>query len=91
MRRNESKMGASAAPCFDCRHFVNDPKRIESAIPGLNCLSSAYASVRGEAGLCTRQDRFIAPGGQCRYFERMYKQRRIKIIEEPRGRDRGDS
>ncbi|MDA8163726.1 MAG: hypothetical protein M0017_01650 [Desulfobacteraceae bacterium] len=48
---------------------MNDPKRIESSIPGLNTLSSAYASVRGEAGLCSRLDLFLSPGADCRYFE----------------------
>ncbi len=57
------------APCFSCKHFVNAPRLIEASIPGLNTLSSAYASVRGEAGLCSRLDLFLSPGAECRYFE----------------------
>ncbi len=65
-REERNKMGT----CFDCRHFVNDPRQLELSIPGLNTLSSAYASVRGESGLCSRLDLFLAPGGDCPNFER---------------------
>jgi hypothetical protein len=60
---------AKIAPCFGCRHFVNDPKQIEASIPGLSALSSAYASVRAEAGLCLRLDLFLSPRAECGYFE----------------------
>jgi len=38
--------------CFGCRHFVNDPATLEAEIPGLTALSSGYASVRADDGLC---------------------------------------
>ncbi|MDA8172656.1 MAG: hypothetical protein M0033_09785 [Nitrospiraceae bacterium] len=57
------------ALCFGCRHFVNNPRLIESSIPGLNALSSAFASVRGEAGLCSRLNLFLSPTTKCSYFE----------------------
>ncbi|MDA8175222.1 MAG: hypothetical protein M0018_11670 [Nitrospiraceae bacterium] len=60
----------SGVSCLKCRHFVNDPQRIELSIPGLNTLSSAFGSVRGEAGLCARLDRFVAPWVECRAFEK---------------------
>ncbi|MDA8088296.1 MAG: hypothetical protein M0Z75_16565 [Nitrospiraceae bacterium] len=57
--------------CFGCRHFSNNPGQIEMSIPGLNTLSSAYGSVRGEAGICRRFDILLAPRGvRCGCFER---------------------
>ncbi len=60
-----------SVPCFDCRHFIGDPKQIEVSIPGLNALSSAYGSVRGEAGICSRLDLFLTPMivSDCPHFE----------------------
>ena len=51
----------SLAPkrCGACRFFTGTPAALEHAIPGLNILSSAYGSVRGDTGLCERHDRFV--------------------------------
>ncbi len=55
--------------CVNCKFFINDPDRVEQAIPGLTALSSAYASVRADAGICSRHDRFLAPWCQCKDFQ----------------------
>ncbi len=55
--------------CSDCRYFSDDPAEIEDAFPGLNSLSSAYASVRSNAGVCSRHGLFISPRKQCADFE----------------------
>ncbi len=56
--------------CGDCEFFNNDPEWIEAAFPGLNSLSSAYASVRAEAGTCSRRGLFLPPWKEsCRYFK----------------------
>ncbi len=57
-----------SANCSDCRHFQADPASIEAAFPGLSSLSSAYSSVRGDAGLCLRRDLFVAPSKRCEDF-----------------------
>ncbi len=44
--------------CGRCRFFIGRPSALEAAIPGLNILSSAYGSVRGTTGLCSRHDSF---------------------------------
>ncbi len=54
--------------CLDCRFFSNDPDRVEEAIPGLTILSSAYASVRADAGVCSRHEIFLPPWNCCRDF-----------------------
>jgi hypothetical protein len=41
-----------------CRFFTGTPAALEHAIAGLNILSSAYGSVRGDTGLCERHDVF---------------------------------
>jgi len=45
------------------------PDDLEAAIPGLNILSSAYGSVRGETGWCERHDKFVTDRSTCADFE----------------------
>jgi hypothetical protein len=59
---------ASPATCRSCVHFDNDPGRLEQAIHGLNTLSSAYASVRADDGLCARHDRYVRASFCCDDF-----------------------
>ncbi|MGB7912026.1 MAG: hypothetical protein WCF59_07350 [Desulfobaccales bacterium] len=55
--------------CLDCRFFNNEPGHVEQAFPGLTVLSSAYASVRADAGLCSRHEIFLSPWYRCRDYE----------------------
>ncbi len=55
--------------CRDCRYFNNNPAWLEKVFPGLNALSSAYGSARGEAGLCSKLDLYLSPQKKCDYFE----------------------
>jgi hypothetical protein len=48
-----------AKQCGACRFFTGTPAALERAIPGLNILSSAYGSVRGDTGLCTQHETFV--------------------------------
>jgi hypothetical protein len=52
-------MGAMQQCCGACRFFIGTPVALERAIPGLNILSSAYGSVRGDTGLCEQHDSFV--------------------------------
>ena len=56
--------------CRDCRFFDGDPESIEAAFPGLKSLSSAYSSVRADAGICNRRELFVSPSKVCEDFER---------------------
>ena len=49
------------ATCRQCAFFIDDPAAIERELPGIAILGSAYASVRGSAGVCTEFDRFMDP------------------------------
>ncbi|HEX9461152.1 MAG TPA: hypothetical protein VGB82_01010 [Alphaproteobacteria bacterium] len=54
--------------CRDCRHFRNDPEYLEAVFKGLASLSSAYASVRADDGICLRHDRYLGAGSWCGEF-----------------------
>jgi len=58
---------SSARPgsCADCRHFNGRPLDIEAALPGLSSLSSAYAAVRSNDGICAVHDRYVAASSVC--------------------------
>jgi hypothetical protein len=51
--------------CRRCRYFDAEPAHIEAALPGLAALSSAYASVRADDGLCRWHDRYVAATSVC--------------------------
>ena len=51
--------------CGSCGHFRNDPAYLEAALPGLTVLSSAYASVVAEDGICLRHDRYLGVSSAC--------------------------
>ncbi len=65
----ERKPGVDEGRCLSCRFFENDPAQIEEIFPGLNVLTSAYASVRADAGICCRHDLFLSPWKTCRDFQ----------------------
>jgi hypothetical protein len=54
-----------AGSCADCRHFNGRPADLEAALPGLCILSSAYAAVRAEDGICAVHDRYVAASSVC--------------------------
>jgi hypothetical protein len=54
--------------CLACRHFKFAPRDIEAALPGLSALSSAYAAVRSNDGLCGVHDRYVAASSVCDAF-----------------------
>ncbi len=56
--------------CRDCRFFNGDPASIETEFPGLKSLSSAYSSVRADAGMCSLRELFVSPSKRCKDFER---------------------
>jgi hypothetical protein len=51
--------------CAACRHFNGQPLDIEAALPGLSSLSSAYAAVRSDDGLCALHDRYVGASSWC--------------------------
>jgi len=51
--------------CGGCRYFCQSPHEIESQLPGIRSLGSAWASVRAADGLCRRHDRYLRATSHC--------------------------
>ena len=72
-RRLRSQDGTAltdAGPaCANCRFFRNDPRSIEAAVPGLWTMSSGYAAVRADDGLCERHARYLAAASCCGEYQ----------------------
>jgi hypothetical protein len=56
------------AICANCKHFNADPRDVERATPGLNAMSSGFASVRSGDGLCDFHDRHVPAHATCAAF-----------------------
>jgi hypothetical protein len=54
--------------CLKCRHFEHAPDHVEGALPGLSSLSSAYAAVRCDDGICAVHARYVAASSVCPAF-----------------------
>ena len=61
-------MSRGAETCRACAHFRNDPAYLESVLYGLSAMSSAWASVIAEDGICLRHNRCIGAEASCRDF-----------------------
>jgi hypothetical protein len=51
--------------CAQCASFRGDPGDLEGSLPGLSSLSSGYASVRSDDGICVRHERFVGARSCC--------------------------
>jgi hypothetical protein len=58
----------SRAICKNCEHFQNDPALIEKTYPGLTIISSGYASVRDQDGLCNYNQLYLSARDSCPHF-----------------------
>jgi hypothetical protein len=54
-----------SSTCLSCRHFNDAPAALEAALPGLASLSSAYAAVRLNDGICAVHDRYVSATSAC--------------------------
>jgi hypothetical protein len=54
--------------CMNCVHFGNSPEYLEGAYPGLNIMSSGYASVRKDDGICALHDLYLSASASCVQF-----------------------
>jgi hypothetical protein len=54
--------------CLHCRHFRNAPRYLESVYKGLTSLSSAYASVRKDDGICVERDLYLSASAYCERY-----------------------
>jgi hypothetical protein len=61
-------MRRTSDTCRACVHFRNDPAYLESVFQGMNVMSSAWASVVAEDGICLRHDRYLSAEACCPDF-----------------------
>ena len=61
-------LGTSGQTCLKCIHFQNDPALIEAAYPGLTIMSSGFASVRDQDGLCSYNQIYLSARDSCPHF-----------------------
>lgn len=55
--------------CGDCRHFIDDARELERALPGILILSSASGDTRGDQGICRIHDQFLMASAYCPKFQ----------------------
>jgi hypothetical protein len=65
---NSIQFGNSGPICQQCEHFQNDPAIIEKAYPGLTIMSSGFASVRDQDGLCNYNEIYLSARDSCPNF-----------------------
>ena len=65
--------------CINCAHFRNSPDYLEREIKGLNTLSSAYASVRKDDGICLKNDVYLSARDWCEKFETPYRDNVVTV------------
>jgi hypothetical protein len=65
---NSIQVGISGSVCLHCKHFQNDPSIIEKEYPGLNIMSSGFASVRDQDGLCNFNQIYLSARDSCSKF-----------------------
>ena len=58
-------MDENAKQCITCRHFRNNPRYLESVYKGLSSLSSGWASVRKDDGICLEHDLYLSASASC--------------------------
>jgi len=58
----------SGQVCKNCAHFKSDPSFIEKTYPGLTIMSSGYASVRDQDGLCSYNELYLSARDSCPHF-----------------------
>ena len=51
--------------CRTCRHFRNAAAFLEGQVAGLTSMSSAYADVRQDDGICLRHDIHLRATASC--------------------------
>jgi hypothetical protein len=62
-------LAKSEKTCLRCRHFRNSPRYMERVYPGMATLSSGYASVRKDDGICLERDLYRSADGTCDRFD----------------------
>ena len=65
---NSIQLSNSGPICQHCKYFQNDPALIEKEYPGLTVMSSGFASVRDQDGLCNYNQIYLSARDSCSKF-----------------------
>jgi len=65
---NSIQLNSSGPSCKNCVNFQNDPAFIETSYPGLNVMSSGYASARDQDGFCSYNQLYLSAKDSCDHF-----------------------
>ncbi|MGI4812436.1 MAG: hypothetical protein ACRYGG_03730 [Janthinobacterium lividum] len=57
------------AACGQCRHLNRERRAVESALPGMIALGSAFGASLADSLLCQRHDCLVRPTDRCAGFE----------------------
>jgi hypothetical protein len=71
---NSIQLRSSGLICQHCKYFQNDPSIIEKEYPGLTVMSSGFASVRDEDGICSYNRIYLSAKDSCMQFVQGAKQ-----------------
>ena len=63
--------------CLNCVYFNNSPAYIESVFKGLTALSSGYASVKKDDGICQLRDEYLSSDNKCSSFKSPMRKKRV--------------
>lgn len=69
VRHGATDHTAGRGTCQGCRRYEGGPVSLESQLPGIRTLSSAYGAVRAADGLCTVHARYVPAHATCGSFE----------------------
>ncbi len=69
-RAENTGMPANQPCCMNCVHFSNSPEYLEGVYAGLNVMSSGYASVRKDDGICILHDLYLSASARCGHFSK---------------------
>jgi hypothetical protein len=58
----------TVAACARCAYFVSAPLDLEAQIPGLRTMSSGFASVLGDDGVCRHHQCLVSARASCAQF-----------------------
>jgi len=58
-------MHKTSKTCLTCRHFHNTPQYLEAVYKGLSSLSSGWASVRKDDGICEERELYLSASASC--------------------------
>ena len=59
---------ARTVACARCVHFDDAPLALERAIPGLRTMSSGFAAVLGDDGVCRERACLVSARSRCAAF-----------------------